>query len=404
MKFAHFADVHIGSWRDARLANVSTEGFKRAIDLCFQQGVDFILIAGDFFNTSLPSIDNLKDVVKKLREIKEKNIPVYVIAGSHDFSPTGKTMLDVLENAGLLVNVMRGSVEDGKLRLAFTVDKKTGAKITGVVGKKGMLERRFFDNLELSHLEKEEGVKIFMFHTAISEFKPEGLELMDATPLSAFPKNCTYYAGGHVHDPFKRGHPGYGVIAWPGPLFPNNFRELEKLGGGGFYLVEITDSVSVSFQPISIHNHTGIVIDCTNHSPKEVEEKIYAEIENKEFNNTIVTLRLYGRLRAGKISSINFKAIFDTFYSKSAHFVMKNTAKLTSPEFKEVKVSHDALEDLESSLIREHVGKIKVEGDEIALVRQLMKTLAAEKDEGETTQTFERRLKDDISRILKFEL
>ena len=33
------------------------------------------------------------------------NIEVYVIPGSHDFSPSGKTMLDVLENSGLVINV-----------------------------------------------------------------------------------------------------------------------------------------------------------------------------------------------------------------------------------------------------------------------------------------------------------
>jgi len=63
--------------------------------------VDFILIAGDLFNTSLPGIDKLKLAVQKLKQLKDNNIPVYIIAGSHDFSPSGKTMLDVLENAGL---------------------------------------------------------------------------------------------------------------------------------------------------------------------------------------------------------------------------------------------------------------------------------------------------------------
>src|SRR3989338_10670782 len=240
MKFAHFADVHIGSWRDPRLANAITEAFLKSADMCFEKNVDFILISGDFFNTSLPSIDNLKDVVKKLKETNDGGIPVYAIAGSHDFSPTGKTILDVLENAGLLTNVMKGSVVDNKLQLRFTADEKTGAKITGIIGRKGMLERKYFDSLIKENLEAEEGFKIFMFHTAVSEFKPQGLEKMDSTPLSAFPKNFSYYAGGHVHEPYVKQQPGYGTIANTGPLFPNNFREIEKLGCGGFYIVEKT--------------------------------------------------------------------------------------------------------------------------------------------------------------------
>ena len=100
MKYAHFADVHIGSWREPKLNNLSTMAFVKAVDHCILQGVDFILIAGDLFNTSLPSIDKLKTVVKKLKELRIKQIPVYIVAGSHDYSPSGKTMLEVIEEAG----------------------------------------------------------------------------------------------------------------------------------------------------------------------------------------------------------------------------------------------------------------------------------------------------------------
>jgi len=97
MKYAHLADLHLGSWRDDKMRDLSTKAFLKAIDLCFEQQVDFILFAGDLFNTSLPSLDTLKIVTQKLKEIRDKNIPLYVIPGSHDFSPSGKTMIDVLE-------------------------------------------------------------------------------------------------------------------------------------------------------------------------------------------------------------------------------------------------------------------------------------------------------------------
>jgi len=74
MKFAHFADIHIGSWRDPRLSNVSTDAFKKSVQVCFEKQVDFILISGDFFNTSLPSIDHLKEVVKQLKQIQDEEL------------------------------------------------------------------------------------------------------------------------------------------------------------------------------------------------------------------------------------------------------------------------------------------------------------------------------------------
>ncbi|MEK6899497.1 MAG: metallophosphoesterase [Nanoarchaeota archaeon] len=110
MKYAHLADLHLGSWREPKIRDLSTKSFLVAIDQCIEQKMDFIIFAGDIFNTALPSLDILKIVTKKLKELKDKDIPLYVIAGSHDFSPSGKPMIEVLENAGLLKNVCRGKV------------------------------------------------------------------------------------------------------------------------------------------------------------------------------------------------------------------------------------------------------------------------------------------------------
>ena len=147
MKFAHLADCHIGSWRDPKLRDISTKAFVKAINECIEEKVDFVLIAGDLFNTSLPALDNLKSATTKLKQLNDLGIPVYIVAGSHDFSPSGKTILDVLEEAGLLINVARGEDVEGRLKLNFTIDKKTGAKITGLLGRKGSLEKSYYESL-----------------------------------------------------------------------------------------------------------------------------------------------------------------------------------------------------------------------------------------------------------------
>ena len=77
------------------------------VDISLSENVDFILIAGDLFDIALPSIDILKSTAKILNKLKDFDIPIYIIPGSHDFSASGKTMLDVLENTGLVHNVMK---------------------------------------------------------------------------------------------------------------------------------------------------------------------------------------------------------------------------------------------------------------------------------------------------------
>ena len=396
------ADCHIGSWRDPKLKDISTKAFIMAVDTCIKEGVDFVLISGDLFNTSLPGIDSLKEATNKFRELKDKGIAVYVIPGSHDFSPSGKTMLDVLEKAGLFVNVVKGEEVDGKLKLKFTVDEKTGAKITGMLGKRGMLEKKYYDKLIKEDLENEEGYKIFMFHSALNEFKPKDLEHVDTYSVSLLPKNFNYYAGGHVHYVFDRNVEGYGLITYPGPLFPNSFKELEELKKGGFYIVE---DGKLDWKPIQVYGVHSIKIDCNNKTAEEIYDELLEETKDREFVDTIVTIRLFGVLKNGKPRDIDFKDIFSKFYDKQAYFVMKNTTKLATKEFEEIKIEKKSVDDIEIDLIKEHLGQIKLKDLDIdkekELTRNLMKVLSLEKDEGERVFDFEKRVSEEVDKVLE---
>ena len=404
MKFAHLADCHIGSWRDPKLKDTSTLAFCKAVDKCINEKVDFILIAGDLFNTSFPRLDNLKTVVTKFKQLKDFGIPVYIVPGSHDYSPSGKTILDVLEEAGLFVNVFKGIVENGKLKLNFTIDKKTGVKITGMLGKRGALEKNYYEKLILENLEKEDGYKIFLFHSGIDELKPKEMENIISQPLSLLPKGFDYYAGGHMHIVDDKQIEGYGRIVYPGPLFPNSFAELEKLEIGGFFIVE---EHNVRWEPIQIYNVEKLEVNCNHKTPEEIQQQILAYFKNKELNNTIVLIRLYGILGQGKPSDIDFKEIFTELYNKSAYFVMKSSHALVSKEFEEIKTDARNVEDIESFLIKEHLGQIKLENltseKEEELIKNLMKILSSEKQEGETSNDFERRIRQDISHVLELD-
>ena len=90
-------------------------------------------------------------------------------------------------------------------------------------------------------------------------------------------------------------------------------------------------------------------------------------------------------------------------YDKSAYFVMKNTAKLTSRELEEIKIDKKTAEDIEESLINEHLGQIKVEGFDIVremeTTRELMMILDNERMD-EKVADFEKRIMDDLAKVL----
>jgi len=389
------ADCHIGGWREPQLKELSVKAFDSAIDTCIREHVAFILICGDLFNTALPSIDLLKDAAAILKKAKDHDISVYIIPGSHDFSPSGKTMLDVLEKAGLVENVFR--FENDKL--VFTEDK-TGVKIAGLLGKKGGLEKSYYESLDKSGLEAEPGFKVFMFHTALTEFKPAGMERMESQPAAILPKNFNYYAGGHVHFVFDKKHDD-GLLTFPGPLFPNNFKEIEELHHGGFYIVD--NNLDFNYIPVKLKEVKTIFIDANNKNPEQVRSDILKHAS--DLDDKIITLRIEGMLYSGKPSDIDFKKVLESF--SSAYFVLRNTTKLTSKEFEEFKVDTNDVQDVELKLIEQHIGQFPLmnmpKDQEEKLVLTLINALNKEKDEGEKNFDFESRVVKDVLKAFALE-
>ncbi len=408
-KYAHLADLHLGSWRDEKMRSLSTKAFLQTIDQCVIEKVDFILFAGDLFNTSLPSVDILKIVTKKLKELQQLNIPLYVIAGSHDFSPSGKTMIDVLENAGLLTNVCKGTInqETKKLELKITADPSTGAKITGVLGRKGMLDSVYYENLSLEALEKEEGYKIFMFHTTLTELLPEHLQIMESQPISLFPKGFNYYAGGHIHHPTKKEITDFGTVTYTGALFPNNFQEMEKYSKGNYYIIDVQGTTqNIRSVPIEIMNHVKINFDCSHKSVEVVQFELRELLEQTNVENCIVTLRLHGTLASGKVTDIPYKELYDILNSKKAYFIMRNTSKLLSPEFEEISMSVMDTKDIENAVIQEHIGSQTIFSHEtdVKNIKHLLHLLHNQKKEGQTVSDFETTMQQEIDKVLELEL
>jgi exonuclease SbcD len=394
MRFAHLADVHIGAWRDPAMKELPVLAFERAVSVILERGCDFVLIAGDLFNTSVPPLDQVKRTVTQLQRLKEKNVPVYAIAGSHDYSPSGKTMLDVLEEAGMLVNVMKGEVIEengkGRLRLKLTQDQQTKARLTGILGRAGTLDKHYYEDLDREPLEQALGYKIFLFHAPITELKPKGLEQMESQPVSMLPKGFDYYAGGHVHIVSDVSLPGYARVVYPGPLFPASFSELEELSTGGFVIV---DDEKIERVPVTLKQRIVFTLDADKKSAEQVNQELKA-LEESDVKGKIVLLRVEGELAEGRISDLRFKELFKAFAEQGAYFVMKNTAKLTSKEFAEYQVEGTA-EELEEKLIREHAGQTPIglrPEEEVRLTKELLAILGEEQHEGETKPQYTDRL------------
>ena len=94
MRFIHAADIHLDSplrgleaYPGApaeRLRLATRQAFDRVVDLCLEERVDFLIVAGDLFDTEVKDFHAALAAAAQLRRLDQANIPVYLILGNHD--------------------------------------------------------------------------------------------------------------------------------------------------------------------------------------------------------------------------------------------------------------------------------------------------------------------------------
>lgn len=93
-RFVHAADLHLDSplrslaLRDAGLAelvgNATRQAFVRIVDLCLNEQVDALVIAGDLYDGAQTSMKTARFLAHELRRLHEAGVRTFIIRGNHD--------------------------------------------------------------------------------------------------------------------------------------------------------------------------------------------------------------------------------------------------------------------------------------------------------------------------------
>ncbi len=377
VRFAHIADVHLGGWKQQQMQNLNFESFKEAVRICINSKLDFVLFAGDLFDSAYPPIEILKETFAQFKKLKDAGIPCFIIAGSHDYSVSGKTFLDVLEKAGFCKNVYNAEEKENSITLNPVVYGNVA--IYGYPGKKSGLE---VQDLKKIRFNDSPGLfKIFMLHTTIDPVV--GTLPIESINPDKLPK-ADYYALGHIHVYYNE----KGVV-YPGPLFPNNFKELEDLKQGSFVIFDSESNEKIQRVKIPTKPIEHLVIEVED--ALTATEKIIYELNKKNLKDKIILLRVYGELKRGKTSDIKFQKIDEFLKSKEAYFLLKNTHDLIPVEEElEFNVPEKDSENIEEETIKAYAENNP--SDFNSAIPELMNILSIDKQEGETTETFHNRL------------
>lgn len=406
MKFAHMADIHLGATSEPKMREIEATVLERAFGICLEKEVDFVIISGDLFHMNIPDLAVVKEAVTVFKRFMDTGRKIYVVYGSHDFSPNSTSIIDILEAAGVIVRVGKPTVAEGKLRPEVITDQRTGAKITGISGRKVSLEKEAFEDLDREHLRRLKGFKIFVFHTGLLEMRKEG-EKFDGISRSMLPDGFDYYAGGHIHRVFVDKSK---MVVYPGPLFTGWGSDLEATILGqekrGFFVVGVPEGggrPELEFVDLKPFEGVYKAIDATGKTADGLNEELRVWATDVDASGKVVLLKVHGELSSGRTSDVDFGLIREILAESGAIYLHLNRNALRTREMDAITVMGESAEEIERKVFREMAGIVKGgDGikDELAVATRLLSVLRNPKREGESQDDYSSRLDAEARAVL----
>lgn len=285
LKFLHIADVHLDTSfyskkEDLRkkLRDGIRKSFSNAIDLCINERVNALLIAGDLFDNDKLSFKTEQFLVNEFRRLDENDINVFYATGNHDPGHLSYRANSIKwpDNVYLF--------NDDSIKV-IDIKNPLGEVIYSVVscGHKTNNEGR---NLVKEFPHKEGNLPyIGVLHTMVTNVK--GAENHDRyLPCSREDlesKDYDYWALGHIHKRQKIGENA--EIYYPGNIQGRHPRETGKKGG---LLISIdkNNSIDIDFRPLSTIEWSTISISGLDDIKEYTELKDYIGSQIKDHIRT----------------------------------------------------------------------------------------------------------------------
>ncbi|MGH6714002.1 MAG: metallophosphoesterase family protein [Bradyrhizobium sp.] len=258
-RFVHAADIHLDSplrslaLRNPDLAdligNATRRAFVRIVDLCLEERVDALLLAGDLYDGDQTSMKTARFLAEQIRRLHEAGIRVFVIRGNHDaLSRISKEL--IFPDS---VKVFGGRAE------AVAIDRDPGDFPVAIHGL-SFAQPHAPESLVGKYKPAVEGaVNIGIMHTSLAGAPGHDL-YAPCGPSDLHGTGFQYWALGHVH---KRSIvEGACAIVMPG--MPQG-RDINEAGGKSVTLVTIGDdrSIRIEERATSVAQFERVSVDAT---------------------------------------------------------------------------------------------------------------------------------------------
>ncbi|TRX05825.1 exonuclease subunit SbcD [Flavobacterium gawalongense] len=360
LKIVHTADWHLGQ---TFLQKSRIEEHQYFIDWLLEtiqtQDIDAIIIAGDIFDVSNPTIEALNKYHYFLTEAYKKGVQVVIVGGNHDSASRLNSYKDIFKilnvsvvggehnNTGTIIPIFkRGEKNPSALVAAVPYLRdgdirkiSTGETIHEAHGLFTAEVKKHYDDLlnqaktNYPNLPVIGTAHLYINSCVLSEPAEKRMHTLVGTlgqiPSSVFSKGYDYVAMGHIHKPQMISHPEDVVLKYSGSPIPLSFNE--RNDQKEITILTIADnkiaheSLSIPLQR-SVIRFEGkadeIMEKIKLHEPSQVlptwAEIIITEAVNYiEFNNEVNDLCIDKKIeilnRTTKFSSMNNQSIREEY-------------------------------------------------------------------------------------------
>ena len=213
MHFVHFGDVHLG-YRQYGLEERGqdfTDAFMSAIQYCRDVRPDFVVIAGDLFDSKAINPRTYADADFGLSLLAHDGIPVVAVEGNHErwFRRDERSWLWQLSRSSRLRLLQQIDPQDGVVRWEpWTAKRGHGAytdigptRVFGVEYLGARLPDYIPQVVDAAIPTPADGIefRVGVLHTGVDEMSPAGQGGAAAADLMALRSIADYVALGHIH-------------------------------------------------------------------------------------------------------------------------------------------------------------------------------------------------------------
>ncbi len=293
--FIHAADIHLGrEFSDTSMYSANDEikkyyetgverVLKNIVNLAIDKEVDFVLIAGDTFDSEDQDFKSKLILKEELKKLDDNNIKVILVCGNHDPSKSyNEITFDFDKNSNVkIVGLNTDICTDEKIYK----DNTPVAIIHALSFEAEKFNENPVKKLKGSSLNDKKIFNIGLLHCDLNGSKESNYAPCTESDLKEL--NYDYWALGHIHLPNDKSDDN---IFYSGTCQGRNIKEY---GAHGVRYVEVENNNIVlnSFIPVDVIRYEILEIDLSEvRDETEIPELIEKEIGIRNFDDNVVYL------------------------------------------------------------------------------------------------------------------